>query len=432
MGRYFGTDGIRGVVGDTLTLAMAYHIGRALKLVLNAEEAYVGTDTRLSKESLKAALFEGAKTEGITLYDAGILPTPALAAYSAHHHVVTVMVTASHNPYTDNGIKVFDRGHKLTHDQELAIEALFEEDSPIIDETLVLPQTDEVLAHYTSLFHVKPSNINVMIDTANGALFEVAPMILKAQAKRLKVLHNTPNGRNINFDCGSTHIEKMIQNADCRGVDVGFSFDGDGDRVLAMDCEGRVFTGDHLIFVLAQYLKHRGNLVNNTVVLTVMSNPGVLNTYKRSGIHVITTPVGDKYVSEAMLEGDYLLGGENSGHIIDANHLMTGDGLWVASRIIRIMDKTKKTLHELTQAIKYYPEKLTNLKGIDGKVLEHTTIKKLVHDITERFEDLGKVLLRKSGTEALIRVYVSHKDETTMLHAHDQLVNAIKDVAKGV
>lgn len=425
MGHYFGTDGIRGVVGETLTLAMAYHIGRALKTVLMTDEAYVGSDTRLSKDSLKAALFEGAKAEGVTLYDAGILPTPAMAAFSAHHHVVTVMVTASHNPYTDNGIKVFDRGQKLNETQELEIEALFNEHAPEIDETAILPTTDEVLEHYYKLFDVKPTNLNVLIDTANGALYDVAPTILKKQAKRLKVLHNTPNGRNINLNCGSTHIETLVKSAECRGFDVGFSFDGDGDRVLAMDCAGHIYTGDHLIFVLAQYLKHRGYLVNDTVVLTVMSNPGILNSYKRSGINVVTTPVGDKYVAQAMVEGDYTLGGENSGHIIDANHLYTGDGVWIASRILRIMEKTKKSLAELTQAIHYYPEKLTNLKGIDGRILDHPHLIEVKKEIEDWFGDQGKVLLRKSGTEALVRIYVSHKDEKTMLEAHDQLVEII-------
>ena len=430
MGHYFGTDGIRGVVGETLTLAMAYQIGRALKTVLMTEEAYVGTDTRLSKDSLKAALFEGAKAEGVTLLDAGIVPTPAMAAFSAHHSAVTVMVTASHNPYTDNGIKVFDRGQKLTEIQELEIEALFEEDSPEIDETVLLPKTEEVLTHYYKLFDLRPTNLNVLIDTANGALYEVAPTLLSQQAKRLKVLHNTPNGRNINLNCGSTHIETLVKSTECRGFDVGFSFDGDGDRVLAMDCDGHIYTGDHLLFVLAQYLKHRGLLVNNTVVLTVMSNPGILNSYKRSGIHVVTTPVGDKHVAQAMVEGDFTLGGENSGHIIDANHLYTGDGVWIAARILRIMEKTKKTLAELTQAIHYYPETLTNLKGIDGSVLEHPEVEALKEATQQRFGELGKVLLRKSGTEALVRVYVSHKDHARMQEAHDQLIQTIQKAAQ--
>lgn len=427
MTQYFGTDGIRGVYGETLTLAMAYHIGRALKLVFNVDEAFIASDTRASKDALKQALATGAATQGVRVYDAGILPTPALALYAERYQCVTIMVTASHNPYTDNGIKIFDRGAKLSEATELQIEALFN-DAVLDDLTMTLDYTSRVKEYYQTLFECfKPTSVTVTLDCANGALYEVAPQMLRSKVKILNVIHHQPSGQNINEHCGSTHLDSLIETMKTQPTEVGFAFDGDGDRVLAVDAHGRIYTGDHLIYVLAKHYHALDQLPHQKVALTVMSNPGILAAYKHEGIGVVKTPVGDKYISTALRNDGLALGGEASGHIIDARYAMTGDGLYIAHKIIEIMNLKNQSLAELTAALTFYPEILTNHRDLNPKVLEKESFKALLNQRQNEFEDEGTILVRKSGTESLIRLYVSHREEARMQAVHQELLQALTD-----
>ena len=427
MTQYFGTDGIRGVYGETLTLAMAYHIGRALKLVFKVDEAFIASDTRASKDALKQALAAGAASQGVTLYDAGILPTPALALYAEQHRCVTIMVTASHNPYTDNGIKIFDRGAKLTQATELDIEALFQDPAPDTLE-MALETTNVVEAFYHARFSAfQASSLTVTLDCANGALYALGPRYLSPHVAHCQSLHTQPNGKNINLNCGSTHLESLIEAMKTRPTDVGFAFDGDGDRVLAVDAEGRVYTGDHLIYVLAKHYHSLGQLPHNSIALTVMSNPGILASYQKEGIDVVQTPVGDKHISAAIKNEGLALGGEASGHIIDKHYGMTGDGLYIAHKIIAIMHHSNQTLAELTSTLTFYPEMLTNHRHLDPAALEKEAFQKRLKQHRNDFGDEGTILVRKSGTESLVRLYVSHRNEARMHAVHQELLQALTE-----
>ncbi len=427
MARYFGTDGLRGVYGETLTLSMAYHIGRALKLVFQVEEAVVASDTRVSKDPLKQALAQGARSVGVTLYDAGILPTPAVALYAQATHSVAIMITASHNPYTDNGLKIFDRGRKLNETTETAIEALF--DDPMPEASVIsLPETTAVSEFYSAKFNdFGRAELSVTLDCANGALYALAPKLLAPKVNTLHLIHHQPDGQNINRACGSTHLESLLKTVQANQDAVGFAFDGDGDRVLAVDAHGRIYTGDHLIYILANHYHRMGQLPGRKVALTVMSNPGILASYRNEGIAVTQTPVGDKYISAALQNEGLALGGEASGHIIDAHYATTGDGLYIAFKILEIMQQTQQSLADLTAQLMFYPERLTNHKGLEAQRLERASFQTLLKQHQEAFKDDGTILVRKSGTEALIRLYVSHRDEARMQAVHQELLEALTE-----
>lgn len=429
MGNYFGTDGIRGEVGKNLTLKMAYAIGQSLKTVFNPSTIVIGKDTRESSELLAQHIASGAMAKGIDVIDAGVVSTPMIAYYAKTNQMIGIMITASHNPYHDNGIKLFNKGLKLTHEEELKIESyftkdLFESASPY-GTYKVSDKVDEAYIAYIESLPLLKTYQNVLFDSANGANVHVSQRLMSHYTKSYTQIGNTPNGKNINLQCGSTHLEHLKAHMN-ETYDVGFSFDGDGDRVLMIDAQGKVYDGDMIIYLIAKYLKSQDALTHNTVVLTKMSNPGIIKALNDEGIKVVKTDVGDKYVQAEMATSGYVLGGENSGHIIYSDFLSTGDGLLVALLLLTILEREGKSLKALTKTISMYPQKMVNIKNVDKAVLNNDTIQALIESTKKAFKADYLVLVRPSGTEPLIRVTLSHKDEQLLDQQMDALVNTIK------
>jgi len=416
MGKYFGTDGIRGVAGKDLTVMMAYKIGQSLKKTFNTEKVVVGQDTRESSDLLALAVANGAMSTGVDVLYVSVAPTPVIAHYSKTEGITGIMVTASHNPYQDNGIKIFDKGYKMKTNEEMQIEAHI--DGETLTETggafgrFVL--SDEPIERYMALYDqtdFSEINLSVCLDTANGATSGLAERLLKDYVDDTVIIHNTPDGRNINENCGSTHMDALKESITERKCDLGFAFDGDGDRVLAADHTGKIVDGDLLIYLLAVHMKDKDRLNKNTVVLTKMSNPGIVKAFKDAGIKVVQTDVGDKHVAAELFKHGYLIGGENSGHIIIADRLHTGDGILAASEVLRVLQDTRRTIPSLLEPVEIYPYILENVKDVDKRVVEEKAVKTAVKDAKKELGNDALVLLRASGTEPLVRITVSHKDE---------------------
>ncbi|HRF70318.1 MAG TPA: phosphoglucosamine mutase, partial [Candidatus Pelethenecus sp.] len=315
--KYFGTDGIRGVPNEKLTPTLVTKMGMALS-VLECKEVVIATDTRLSKDMLWTSLATGAMSVGLNVKYVGVMPTPALIYYSFKHKVTGVIITASHNPYTDNGIKILNRGYKLNETEEFQIEEYIDacNESFVKPKIGCLEMIDVKKEYYQFLQnHMHKTNLKIAIDCANGATSVTAPEIFKEITDQLIVISNQPDGYNINKDCGSTHLNLLIKTVVDHNCDLGFAFDGDGDRVLCVDSNGKIIDGDKLIYLLALYLKSKGKLRKNMVVLSIMSNLGLIESLSQHGIHAIETNVGDKYIIEALNNNKLSLGGENSGHI---------------------------------------------------------------------------------------------------------------------
>ncbi len=425
MGKYFGTDGIRGVAGETLTDSIAKAIGNALKQTFNHQTVIIGEDTRKSSNQLALSVALGAMQSGMDVLYAGVVSTPMIAHYSKSKGIVGVMVTASHNPYQDNGIKLFNEGVKMNETEEVIVEKYIDEELNL--EKIVFGSFNpvDITSHYETLyesFKANTTNQSVTIDTANGATSFVAESILKKGIDELNVIHNKPDGFNINVECGSTHIEALQEAITANKSDLGFAFDGDGDRVLGIDHQGKIYDGDLLVYILAVHLKNQNKLNKNTVVLTKMSNPGIVKALKAQKIKTIRTDVGDKYVAAEIKKGNYSLGGENSGHIIMNDILSTGDGILVASQILKVLQETKKPLPSLVEDVEYYPQKLVNIKDVDKNLLNHKTMKDAIKEAKKTLGSDGLLLVRPSGTEPLVRLMASHKDEALV----DKVLNDLK------
>lgn len=410
--KYFGTDGIRGKFGELITSQFAMDLGKALK-TLRSSTIVIATDTRESKDAISLALIAGAKSVGVSIIEAGVLPTPGLINFCQKVGNVGVMITASHNPYYDNGIKIFNRGYKLTEEEEQKIE-------DAIDGKITFPDVNDGISLYTNVEesyfeflyqHRFKSNLKVAIDCANGATCEAAPYIFDEITNNLCITAYTPNGRNINDGVGSTHIDHILNFTKERQCDVGFAFDGDGDRVIAVE-DGKVIDGDQIIYIIAKYFKNAGILNNNTVVLTKMSNLGILNSLTALDINYVLTDVGDKHVVKELLGNDYSIGGENSGHIIMPDFLTSGDGILVAMTLLRIMTESNKTLAQLLEGVEMYHDKMLNLVVRDKNIIKQDFVIKKIKEIEDVLKGDGKVIVRASGTEDLIRVSVMAKDET--------------------
>ena len=435
MAKYFGTDGIRGVFGETITPVMAYQVGQSLKSVFNCDTVYIGRDTRQSGETLHDSLAKGAMSQGMSVYDAGISSTPMMAHYSAKQSVLAIMITASHNPYLDNGIKLFNHGKKLTLDEELSIESFI--DNALLDAVSQQGshfKTDDITEHYMQLygsFSFAKTPFKVAIDTAHGATYKIASAILSDYVESLVITGNQPNGENINFACGSTHLEAiqklMISHPSCT---LGFSFDGDGDRVIAVDQNGNVIDGDLMIYVIARYLKSLNRLNKNTVVLTVMSNPGIIKALNADKIDVILTDVGDKYVAETMRNHQLSLGGENSGHIILSDYLHSGDGVLSAVIFMQALMVLKMDLPGLLNTVKLMPQKMVNVYNVNGDVITHDAVLEVINTVKARFNHEGKVLLRKSGTEPVVRITLAYDNEVMLDEMMTLLKNAIENYGR--
>lgn len=436
MAKYFGTDGIRGRFPLEVSTAVAFKVGQSLKKVLGTSRLVVGMDTRESSSELLFSVISGARSVGIDVMNAGVVSTPLVALFSKEKQVDGVMITASHNPYHDNGIKVFHKGFKLTHDQELGIEDYIDNNDTFnITELGELYSGEDVLDVYLNLIEdldLYQTDIKVGLDSANGANYLISKGIFQELTTSLIQVGNNPDGKNINNGVGSTHLESIIQVVKDNNLDIGFSFDGDGDRVLAVDHEGAPVDGDKLIYVIACYLKELGLLKKDTVVLTKMSNLGIIKAFEDKGIQVVLTDVGDKYVLEEIEKNGYSIGGENSGHIILRDFINTGDGLLVSLVLLKILTDTEKSLKELTNDIKMWPQDLVNIRTFNKEVLQDERVVKSIDEVKEVLKDNGKVLVRASGTEPLIRVTLSCETQEELDRHMEKIVSTITLVKEEV
>ncbi|WP_314406942.1 phosphoglucosamine mutase [uncultured Gemella sp.] len=429
MRKYFGTDGIRGIAGESLTADLSFKVGKALGKLLTEKKEHpkviIGRDTRISCDMIEHALSAGLTSTGVHVMTIGTIPTPAIAYLTKTIETDSgIMISASHNPYQDNGIKIFGPdGFKLTDEQELEIEHLIDNSDEIknvsFEKIGKLYGANELSQKYIQ--HIKQSisgdlsGVKIALDCANGATTGVAPFIFGDLEADIETIGCQPNGININDNVGSTKINTIAEFVKNNDVDMGFAFDGDGDRVLAVDAKGNIVDGDKIMFILAKHLKDRGELKDNMVVSTVMSNIGFYKAIDEHGLQSIKTAVGDRYVVEEMRNNDYSLGGEQSGHIILMNYATTGDGILTAVKLADIIKSSGKSLEELANEVSIYPQKLVNIKVIDKKAaMEDSEILDECKKVEKELEGNGRILLRASGTENLIRVMVeASSDELT-------------------
>ena len=341
MRKYFGTDGIRGIALEKLNSELAFKLGQAIAVVFSPKEVVIGMDTRESSPLLAYAIAHGLNARGVDVIFSGVVSTPMIANYSKVHEMIGVMITASHNPFTDNGIKVFNKGYKTLDEDELKLEAFIDHGTLSNHTYGKFKYSTDIEEAYLKIYeplNLKQSNFNVIFDSAHGANYEISKKLISKVSKSYYQIGNRPDGKNINLDCGSTHIESLQEKIKLSSYDIGFSFDGDGDRIIAVDAEGNIYDGDLIIYIISKYLKQNGLLNKDTVVLTKMSNPGLLKALKDQGISYELTDIGDKYVFKALEDNDYTIGGESSGHVILRHLLHSGDGLLVAIYLIKILD----------------------------------------------------------------------------------------------
>jgi len=440
----FGTDGIRGLANVDLTaeLALDVAVAAAHILVENSNErprAIVGQDSRASGEFLEAAVVAGLTSAGVDVYRVGVVPTPAVAYLVASTGAdLGVMISASHNPMPDNGIKLFQRGgEKLADEIEALVEARIGEPwqrptgaavgRVINDDQLV----DKYIEHLLSTIDVSLAGLKVVVDCANGASSFTAPIALSRAGAEVIAVANTPDGWNINDGVGSTHLE-LLRNAVLKnGADVGIAHDGDADRCLAIDATGAEIDGDVIMAILAKGFKAQGKLKANTIVGTVMSNLGFMHAMAESGIEVVTTAVGDRYVLEAMLQSDFNLGGEQSGHVIMRDHANTGDGLLTALQLLAEVKRTGQTLQELSRVMVRFPQVLINVKNVaKERLATSNVIADAVKAAEAELGSNGRVLLRASGTEPLVRVMVEAQSDSVAQSVATKLAQVVETELK--
>ena len=421
MRKYFGTDGIRGIAGESLTADLSFKVGKALGKLLTEKKEHpkvvIGRDTRISCDMIEQALTAGLTSTGVNVMTVGTIPTPAIAYLTKTIETDSgIMISASHNPYQDNGIKIFGPdGFKLTDEEELEIESLIDNSEQIKNASFEKigkvysgnELTQKYIQHIKQSISGDLSNIKIALDCANGATTGVAPFIFGDLEADIETIGCQPNGININDNVGSTKIETISEFVKENNVDVGFAFDGDGDRVLAVDAKGHVVDGDKIMFILAKHLKEQGELKDNMVVSTVMSNIGFYKAIEENGLQSVKTAVGDRYVVEEMRNNNYSLGGEQSGHIVLMNYATTGDGILTAVKLADIIKTAGKSLEELASEVNIYPQKLVNIKVVDKKAaMEDVEILAECEKVEKELEGNGRILLRASGTEHVIRVMV--------------------------
>ncbi len=440
----FGTDGIRGLANVDLTAELALDVAVAAAHILveslgdknKRPRAIVGQDSRASGEFLEAAVVAGLTSAGVDVYRVGVLPTPAIAFLVAETGAdLGVMISASHNPAPDNGIKLFARGgEKLADSLEAAIEARIGEPwqrptgahvGRVIEDA---GAREKYIAHLLSSVDISLAGITVVVDCANGAASFVAPIALEKAGATVIAVANTPNGLNINDGVGSTHLDFLREAVLKNKADIGIAHDGDADRCLAIDAQGNVIDGDFILAILAQGFKSRGKLTDSTVVATVMSNLGFLSAMKNADINVVKTAVGDRYVLENMLENNYRLGGEQSGHIIMRDFAGTGDGLLTALQLITQMAHTKKSLNDLAKIMTRFPQVLINVSGVAKEKLDSSpAISTAVAKFEAELGDTGRILLRASGTEPLVRVMVEAQSDSIAKEIAEKLAKVVEE-----
>lgn len=425
MTRLFGTDGVRGLANKKLTPILALRLGQAAAEVLTSDResyerrplAIIGRDPRVSGEMLDAAIASGLASRGVDVVRVGVLPTPAIAFLTDDFGAdLGVMISASHNPMPDNGIKFFSAGGKKLPDEvedriQAAMDTLAEDGPTATKIGRIISEApdgrERYLKHLAEVVTTDLSGIKVVVDTANGAASKVAPQAYEAAGAEVIAIHNKPNAFNINEDCGSTHIDKTQEAVVEHSADLGLAHDGDADRCLAVDAEGNVVDGDQIMAILAVGMKEENDLRFNTLVATVMSNLGLKLAMEEQGIEVKETAVGDRYVLEELNRGDFSLGGEQSGHVVLPDDCTTGDGTLTGLSIMARMAKSGKTLKELASVMTVLPQVLINVPVSDKAViLNAPEVKEAIAAAEAELGDTGRVLLRPSGTEELFRVMV--------------------------
>ena len=438
MGKYFGTDGFRGEANIKLTPIHAYKIGKYLAwFYRNINNRFlVGMDTRLSGSMLESALAAGLNSQGGNLYKLGVTTTPCVAYITKKEGFACgIMISASHNPYYDNGIKLIDsNGEKISDSLIEKIEDYIDDKIEIENATqdkigisLDFSEANNLYIDYLIGLCPNLNGLKIGLDLANGSASSCAEAIFNKLGAEVIAINNLPDGLNINKNCGSTHIESLQKLVKKNKLTCGFAFDGDADRCLGVKEDGSVLDGDAIMYIYANYLKSMDKLKNNTVVTTVMSNIGLYKSLDLNNIQYVKTNVGDRFVYEYMKNNDCSIGGEQSGHIIFKDLATTGDGILTAIKILEVMIKENKSLCELTKDLEIYPQVLKNIKVKDKKiVLEDTDVKDSISEVESYLNDAGRILVRPSGTEPLIRVMVEAKTIDICNELVDKVINVIK------
>lgn len=445
MSRLFGTDGVRGVANKELTPLLAMQLGQAGASVLTKETSHkptimVGCDTRISGDMLANALMAGVCSVGANAVYVGVVPTPAVAYLTRKNHMdAGVVISASHNPVEFNGIKFFDaNGYKLPDAMEDEIEAIIKNDM----KDLVFPTGTEIgsityrtdaredyVKHATEAIPVDLHGMKIVADCAEGASYYTSVEALKLLGADVVAIHNNPDGTNINAGCGSTHMEELMERVKAEKADVGLAFDGDADRLLAVDEKGNKVDGDQIMGIIGNYLKEQKKLKKDTIVATVMSNLGFFLMGEKQGIHMEQTKVGDRYVLERMRQIGANLGGEQSGHVIFLDENTTGDGLLSALHLLQVLVDTKKPLSELATIMEVLPQALVNAKVPNDKknsYMENPQIADAIDALTKKFAGEGRVLIRPSGTEPLVRVMIEGRDQNRIQEEAEKLAALIE------
>ena len=458
MGKYFGTDGFRGEANCNLTADHAYKVGRFLGWYYGElkrrnndttkPKIVIGKDTRLSSYMFEYSLVGGLVASGADAYLLHVTTTPSVAYIArVDNFDCGIMISASHNPYYDNGIKLINRhGEKMDEETIGYVEQYLDGCLEIFDNKytdIPFAHKDDIgrtvdyvsgrnryIGYLISLGVYSFRGIKVGLDCANGASWNVAKSVFDALGAETYVINNLPNGTNINNNCGSTHIEGLQKFVVDNKLDVGFAYDGDADRCLAVDEKGNVITGDHILYIYANYMKDRGKLLTNTFVTTVMSNFGLYKAFDKCGIDYAKTKVGDKYVYEYMVKNGCRIGGEQSGHIIFTKYASTGDGILTSLKMMEAMIARKKPMSELAKDLIIYPQVLKNIRVVDKSTVQNDPeVQAKVQEIADRLSDTGRILVRESGTEPLIRVMVEAESEKECHDYVDEVIDLIK--AKG-
>ncbi|RHR29815.1 phosphoglucosamine mutase [Clostridium sp. AF19-22AC] len=441
MGKYFGTDGFRGEANVVLTVEHAFKVGRYLGWYFGREHKariVIGKDTRRSSYMFEYALASGLTASGADAYLLHVTTTPSVSyVVRTEDFDCGIMISASHNPFYDNGIKVINgQGHKMEAEVEEKIEAYIDgeiEELPLATKEDIGRTIDyaagrnRYIGHLISLATRSFKDMRIGLDCSNGSAFTIAKSVYDALGAKTYVINNEPDGTNINTNCGSTHIEVLQQYVKDKKLDVGFAFDGDADRCIAVDGNGHIVDGDLILYVCGKYLMEQGRLAGNTIVTTIMSNLGLYKACDKIGMNYEQTAVGDKYVYENMLQNGYVLGGEQSGHIIFSKHARTGDGILTSLMIMEVIMEKKQSLAKLCEEVKIYPQLLKNVRVTDKKTArENPAVQKAVEDVTAALGTDGRILVRESGTEPVIRVMVEASTDEICEKYVDQVIDVMK------
>lgn len=445
MGKYFGTDGVRGVANTELTPEFTLKLGRILgyqlKSLCERPKVLIGRDTRVSGELLESALIAGLVSAGADVLKLGVITTPGGAYLTKNLDVQAgIMISASHNPVQDNGIKIFSHsGYKLSDEQENEIEAYL--DAP---DTLPRPVAGDIgrvedfylgakqyVDYLETTINGHLNGLKVVLDCANGASSALAPQLFKELGAEVVTVSSTPDGVNINEQCGSTHPESLALEVVKQGADLGFAFDGDCDRLIAVDHHGNIVDGDYIMFIVGRYLNEKGQLNKGTVVSTVMSNLGFYNAVEANGLHSVQTKVGDRYVLEEMLKNGYNFGGEQSGHLIFLDYGTTGDGMLSAVQLAQIVVEKQQTLADLASEMPKYPQLLKNLRVEDkNAMMTNVAILDVIAEVEAEMNGKGRVLVRPSGTEPLVRVMVEAETEVLCESYVERILKVVEEEMK--